>query len=203
MVFDPLNRPMIAHYDLTNSALRFSVQEPGIGWVTTTVDSLVGVDSSIAIDPDTGFPAIAYWESNPVGLLRYAAWDGDSWNTIVVDAGNLQSPSLAFDPADGNPTIAYADYSNFDLKFAWHDGSAWQIQTVDAVGDVGLITSLAFNDYGTGFPSIAYLDRGFGGNGHLYFIDDPPATVPEPLTMMLLSVGLTLCASYRGQRLDI
>ena len=75
-------------------------------------------------------------------------------------------PSLAFDPADGNPAIAYCDITNGDLKLAWHDGSTWQTQTVDAVGNVGCTPSLAFNDYGSGFPSIAYFDNGSGGTGH-------------------------------------
>ena len=112
LVFDPLNRPMIAHFDNTNDDLRFSVQEPGIGWVTTTVDSTgsTGWYPSIAIDPDTGFPAIAYYDSTNTDL-RYAAWDGDAWNPTTVDATGIVGayPSLAFDPADGNPAIAYYD----------------------------------------------------------------------------------------------
>ena len=51
LVFDPLNRPMIAHFDNTNDDLRFSVQEPGIGWVTTTVDS-TGIDRMVSLDCD-------------------------------------------------------------------------------------------------------------------------------------------------------
>jgi hypothetical protein len=190
LVFDSRNRPMIAHYDNTNDNLRFSVEEPGIGWVTTTVDSTgdTGSHASIAIDPDTGFPVIAYRDTTNADL-RYAAWDGDSWNLTTVDAtGSVgREPSLAFDPADGNPAIAYYDTTNTDLKLAWHDGSTWQTQTVDAVGAVGRTPSLAFNDYGSGFPSIAYFDNGAGGIGQLFFIEDPPApAVPEPTGVMLL-----------------
>jgi hypothetical protein len=197
LVFDHLNRPMIAHQDFANSDLRFSVQNPSIGWVTTTVDSTdsTGVSPSIAIDPATGFPAIAYHDSTNLDL-RYAAWDGDSWNATTVDAPGSVGwhPSLAFDPADGNPTIAYFDSTNSPsanghLKLAWHDGIAWQTQTVDAVGNVGRMPSLAFNDYGSGFPSIAYLDQ----SGSLYFIEDPPgAAVPEPASVMLLVAGAWL-----------
>jgi hypothetical protein len=195
LVFDPLNRPMIAHFEFTNANLRFSVQEPGIGWVTTTVESTgtIGTSPSIAIDPDTSFPAIAYFDGSN-SSLRYAAWDGDAWNPITVDAPGVVglNPSLAFDPADGNPAIAYFDDTNDDLKLAWHDGSIWQSQTVDAVGNVGYMPSLAFNDYGSGFPSIAYFD-GSTLNGQLFFIDDPPgAAVPEPASVMLLAIGLAL-----------
>ena len=46
--------------------------------------------------------------------------------------------------------------SNRDLKFARWDGSAWIMETVDAVGDVGAYASLAFNPDGN--PYISYLD---------------------------------------------
>lgn len=200
LVFDPLNRPMIAHQESDNSQLQFSVQEPGLGWVTTTVDNTgdTGYHPSIAIDPDTGYPAIAYLDLGNVDL-RYADWDGDSWNLTTIDSGGSVgfNPSLTFDPADGNPAIAYQDSSNTSLKLGWYDGSSWQTQTVDAVGDVGRAPSLAFNDYGTGFPSIAYLDDGSGGTGHLYFIEDPPATVPEPTSLLLWTLGVAVLPRRR------
>jgi hypothetical protein len=201
LAFDSLNRPMIAHFDDTNDDLRYSVQEPGIGWVTTTLDSSgnTGRYPSLAIDPDNGFPAIAYY-SVTAGELRYTAWDGDSWNQTTLDTtgsvtGGLarSSLSLAFDPADGNPAIAYWNNTGGqDLKLAWHDGNAWLTQTVDAVGDVGHNPSLAFNDFGNGFPSIAYFDfyddPELGAfNSKLYFIEDPPAAVPEPATLLLVA----------------
>jgi hypothetical protein len=205
LVFDPLNRPMIAHLDDTNFDLRFSVQEPGVGWVTTTVDGVgsTGNRPSIAIDPDTGSPAIAY-RDNTNADLRYAAWDGDSWNLTTVDAtGSVgENASLAFDPADGNPAIAYFDSTNADLKLAWHDGSTWQTQTVDGVGSVGRSPSLAFNDFGNGFPSIAYFDSGSAGTGQLFYIEDPPAAVPEPATLHLVALAaIVQCVgSRRGHR---
>ena len=197
LVFDPWNRPMIAHWDDTNDHLRFSVQEPGIGWATATVDSTgaAGSAPSIAIDPDTGFPAIAFWDRTNVNL-RYAAWNGDIWNLTSLDTpGSVgQNSSLAFDPADGNPAIAYYDETNGDLKLAWHDGTVWQTQPVDTVGNVGRVPSLAFNDYGTGFPSIAYFD----GGTSLFFIEDPPASVPEPGTLVLLAMGVA--AGWKRRR---
>ncbi|MEX0611586.1 MAG: PEP-CTERM sorting domain-containing protein [Pirellulales bacterium] len=199
LVFDPLNRPMIAHQDGTSFHLRFSVQEPGIGWVTATIDSTgsTGWHPSIAIDPDTGFPAIAYFDDTN-DQLRYAAWDGNAWNPTSLYSGSVGLyTSLAFDPADGNPAIAHSDLPNGDLKLAWHDGSIWQTQPVDQVGSVGYTPSLAFNDYGSGFPSIAYFDA----NGTVFFIDDPPAAVPEPASAMLLAIGLAFGTRWRKRRL--
>lgn len=163
LAFDPLNRPMIVHYDDTNVDLRFSVLEPGVGWVTTTIDSASGTVPyypSLAIDPDNGYPAIAYYYPEPGDPgLRYAGWDGDEWVVDEIVSGSFvgQYPSLAFDPADGNPAISYRDNTGDDLALAWHDGSSWQTQFVDTVGNVGWASSLAFNDYGTGFPSICLL----------------------------------------------
>jgi hypothetical protein len=202
LVFDTVNRPMIAHLDLANEDLRFSVQEPGVGWVTATVDSTgeTGWYPSIAIDPGSGIPAIAYYDMTNANL-RYAAWDGDSWNRTTLDAtGDVgQYPSLAFDPADGNPVIAYYEGTNGNLKLAWHDGSTWRTQTVDSVGNVGLTPSLAFNDYGSGFPSIAYLNN--VALGQLFFIEDPPgAAVPEPATLLLVAWTAILHCIGGGRR---
>jgi hypothetical protein len=110
-----------------------------------------------------------------------------------------QWTSLAFDPADGNPAISYYDQTNGNLKLAWHNGTSWQTQNVDTVGDVGVTTSLAFNPFGNGFPSIAYGDNA----NNLYFIEDPPAAVPEPQTVMLLAFGVVLCSIRRRRRLAI
>ena len=203
LAFDALNRPMVAGYDKADAAVCFAMATPDMGWFSATVDVVSTPDDvesgypSLAIDPDTDFPGIAYYDELN-GDLKYAGWDGDQWIIDVLDSTGDTGlyPSLAFDPADGNPAIAYFDADNTSLKLAFHDGGSWQIQTVDDVGDVGYCPSLAFNDYGTGFPSIAY----FNATDTLYFIEDP--LVPEPATLALLLSGaiVVLARRRRGAR---
>ena len=95
---------------------------------------------------------------------------------------------MAFDPGDGNPVISYGDFDDNELRFAWYNGSIWQTQVVDSGADF-LQSSVAFNDFGNGFASIAYVSI----LGQLYFIEDPPLAVPEPASLassLLAGVGL-------------
>jgi fibronectin type 3 domain-containing protein len=67
------------------------------------------------------------------------------WNTQVVDPGYMDyATSIALNSSD-YPRISYMDWPNRDLKFAQWDGSAWQLQTVDTIGDVGRDASLALD----------------------------------------------------------
>ena len=208
LAYDPLNRPMIAHQEWDGAiagSLFFTVRDSAF-WASKQVDGDPGILDipampSLAINPKTGLPAIAYtagtsgqgWE------LRYAEWNDTSndWDITMVDPATTHNASLAFDPADGNPAIAYYDADSTALRFAWYNGSSWQHQTLDNDGDVGLYPSLAFNDFGDGFPSVAYFDS----SGALYFQHDPPTTAPEPGTLgMILVGGLAAVGLLRRRR---
>ncbi len=63
--------------------------------------------------------------------------------------------SLALDGA-GRPHISCYDSTNYDLKYAWYDGTTWQIETVDSAGLVGSGSSLALDEAGR--PHISYHD---------------------------------------------
>ncbi len=100
-------------------------------WVIEVADesrafTLMG-SRSLALDAG-GYPHIAYGTK----ALYYAWFDGSVWHQETVDAtpGLGQYTSLALDGA-GHPHISYYDAARDDLKYAHHDGTSWQITTVD------------------------------------------------------------------------
>ncbi len=158
-------------------------------------EAVSGVD--IAVDPTDGRLAIAYTtEDSGAYSLFYAKFNGFAFETTTV----LSSPqdafgdiSLAFDFSDGRPGIAYecdAFSGSDELHFAYLDGSSvWQSSLVDdsisleTPQSTALRPSLAFDDYGTSWPAISYVDE----DGSLIVAFDPPA--PEPWTGVLLCVA--------------
>ena len=181
-------------------------------WLTSTIataDTIKGV--AIATSPVDGKIALAYttFESTTnVSKLIYAKATGVSLNTTEVQSSNtaiFEDIDLAFDYSDGRPAIAYerrvASPFAAELRFAYENALGnWQTSLVDST--ISLDSpfghhrrpSLAFDDYGTSWPAIAYIDS----DGTLKVAFDPPA--PEPATAgMLLMAGLVFVLR-RGRR---
>ena len=188
MVVDGDGDLMISYYiHYEKGDLRFAICDlsasahgncdDGPDWKTVTVDSLAGMQTSMAVDGD-GDPMIAY---RGVLNLRFALCDqsasahgncddpGD-WRTVVVNTAGLlglwSSPyvSMALG-ADGDPMIAYYDEENEEVRFAICDRSAsahgncdlpsdWSTETVDAVGWLLGHTSMTVST--DGYPMISY-----------------------------------------------
>jgi hypothetical protein len=112
---------------------------------------------------------------------------GHAWVIERADAPRefeyMGQRSLALDAA-GRPHISYYDSTNDDLKYAYFDGTAWQIETVDSAGWVGYYTSLELDSFGR--PHISYYD---GTNGDLKYahicvgVEEVAITGPERLSM--------------------
>ena len=73
-------------------------------------------------------------------------WEG-SYNSLALDSSN-------------HPHISYYNYSNSALNYAYHNGSNWEIETVDQDGYEGpyQYTSLALDS--ANHPHISYYDSG-------------------------------------------
>jgi hypothetical protein len=173
LAVDASDRPHISYYDLHNSALKYAFYS-GTGWISETVDASgsVGEHTSLALDGD-GHPHISYYDFGREGL-KYAYHDGTAWFSETVDsAGSVgQYNSLALDNLPGRagavrPHIAYLDQTVWGLKYAFYDGSAWQVETVeDSPGAVGFYTSLALD--ADNQPHISYLDSSFADLKYAY-----------------------------------
>ncbi len=115
-------------------------------------------DMSLALDSN-GYPHVSYTDGNQTGL-KYAWWNGTSWSIqLVEDCGvtgsNGLRSTLKLDQ-NGYPHICFfsvdATY-HLHLRYAYWNGSAWNTQTVDQLGE-GRQASLALDSQG--FPHISY-----------------------------------------------
>ncbi len=182
--------------------------EPSFGgpWpsaVLATANDILG--AAIATNPTDGTVGLAYttFESaTNTSRLFYAEFNGFGLETTPVLSSTtalFQDLDLAFDLSDGRPAIALERSSGAaeELVFAYRDGGAsWQTSLVDgsisiesALGGFEPKPSLAFDDFGTSFPAIAYVD----GDGSMEIAFDPP--VPEPGTAVLVLMGLVVMCS--------
>jgi hypothetical protein len=104
--------------------------------------------------------------------LHYAYWNGSRWIKQNIDpARTSHLTSIGLD-SSGNPRISYYLEETPDrryallLKYAYFDGKAWYVQTLDHHITRGKFNSIAIDDLGN--PHIAYSDQGAGDLRYIY-----------------------------------
>ena len=107
-------------------------------WSIQVVDP-VGTYPSIALDSND-LPHILYYNDSGNELL-YARYDGNEWQREIVESGDYydNTTSLVLDSND-HPHIAYVSWAvggwpAHGLKYAYHDGNAWNITYLEEMVD--------------------------------------------------------------------
>jgi hypothetical protein len=151
-----------------------------------------------------------------VSKLFYSKFNGFSMQTQELASSatfRYEDVSLAFDFSDGLPALAY-ERKNLgsgaeELMFAYRDNVMWQLPatavdgtiSMDAPGNKPRAPSLAFDDFGTSWPAIAYVDKDtMSGQERLHVAFDPP--VPEPGTLGLLVIPFVARRRHFRRRLS-
>ncbi|MBU0945883.1 MAG: hypothetical protein KKE53_15690 [Proteobacteria bacterium] len=82
--------------------------------------------------------------------------NAEAWNIQTIDPDEVHSTSIVMD-SHNRPHISYHDYTSGALKYARFNGTTWDIQAVDPVGNYGGGTSIALDNNDS--PHISYYDE--------------------------------------------
>ena len=125
------------------------------GFTSSYVD-----DPSLAFDPVSGDPFIAFRDVGSSNKATVMKFNGSSWEVVGsagFSAGSALYTSLSFDPLNGIPYVAYRDGGNSSKATVMkYDGSSWVTvgSSGFSAGEAGDI-SFAFDPV-NGAPFIAY-----------------------------------------------
>jgi hypothetical protein len=144
-----------------------------VGTVGFTADAIK--DPSLAFNPSTHLPYIAYWDGSVGGKISVMRYDGAAWQAVGA-AGSASSgtglyPSLDFNPTNNQPYVAYSDSDQGGkVTVKYYDGAAWQ--TVGTAGFTGVASyiSLKFNPV-TNLPYVLFRDAGNGSKATAFYYE--------------------------------
>jgi hypothetical protein len=156
LAFQSNGTPVISYYDAVDDDLVLAHGlSGGTNWTSKyIIDSSgdVGRHSSLAIDPSTGWWAIAY-EHTGNFTVKYAHQTSSAMNTFstsVVDTntGGADGISLAFKEGISftDPGISYYDAGPANLRYLSRSSSGvWTAYNAATSGAIGLSTNLWYN----------------------------------------------------------
>jgi hypothetical protein len=164
--------PIVAYYDVTNTALKVTHCEDTLCATTPTIRTLVsagtiGQYASIAIGWD-GRPFVVYTDgSSDVQSIHCKDATCSPTNTSVVvdNSGDYAWSTVVIGP-DGRPIVAYFDTQSSDLKVAacadatCAGFTSMVLDTVSSLVSVGEYPSITIGS--DGFPIISYYDSSNG-----------------------------------------
>jgi hypothetical protein len=127
--------PRVAYYSATTDSLQYAVRSEG-GWAisTATKAGQGGQFASLAMDTN-GYERVAYSLSGTGVQAASRSYAGWTLQSVASDSGTIIPTALALDSMDA-PHIAYVG-GDGALRYATHDGKAWQIAIVDDSRDIG------------------------------------------------------------------
>lgn len=180
VAYDPSGTPHIAYHDHQASSfqqdlgdLTHAVRSTDATWSVDAAkhDGHDGWDSTIAIGPDgtvraAGIDPVQFGSEEGV---EYYELGQDGWEIESIGTGPIAyefNVALAVRP-DGQPALTYYDTATSELRYATRTGDTWSIETVDADGDVGRYSSLAFDTAGT--PHVAYYELQTNSGGAIRY----------------------------------
>jgi hypothetical protein len=132
------NTPYILYLNEGHTSLMLATPSTP-NWDITSLFWLYDLDQSsgFALDHNDR-PYLAY-SLHEYGDLWLTKSSGDSWQSELVDFFGLigYMPRLKLD-SSGQPHLCYLDLNSKNLKYAFYDGLAWHVTTVDQIGPVSL-----------------------------------------------------------------
>ncbi|MCK5291238.1 MAG: hypothetical protein KAR39_04370 [Thermoplasmata archaeon] len=170
---DSMGMPHIAYRNLETKEINYSYKDTTGKWHTETVvrSDTGGLGVALALDLNDR-PLICYQNlTMPTGMqgLSCAFSEGSGWRHETVDSTPYAGShiSLALDSFD-RPHLAYYVANVADTKYAWYNGTSWNISVLrDRV--VSTTDSLAMDLDQNNSPHVALLSMGGGSELGLWF----------------------------------
>ena len=209
LALDKDNNPHISYFDMTShpkDSLKY-VAFDGTNWMQEIIDPAfhthTSFDDALALDSQ-GVPHVVYYEED-AGILRYATRAASGWEIEDIGSGLLaHAVSLVMDKND-HPVIAYIGAGTpsgaigDDLFYLTNDGTGWSKELVTDSAGTSMMWPISLALDSEGDPNIAFS----GGHNNSLMIargSGAATAIPEPSTVLLLSLGSGLIALKRYRR---